>query len=98
MESVSKQDPQGCFPCRGQENQCSIYKLDGRRGSEEKAHRIGLPSKIVAQHLKYITNCSFFGSDQQLLTSSADSTCGLWDLEMKDPVCLFKGHKSEVFG
>lgn len=65
---------------------------------EDKASRISLPNKIVAQHSKYISNCSFFGSDQQLLTSSADSTCALWDLEMKDPVRRFKGHKMEVLG
>ncbi len=85
-------------PCRGQENQCSIYKVESQRGSEEKARRISLPNKIVAQHLKYITCCSFFGSDQQLLTSSADHTCGLWDLERKDAVQRFSGHKTEVFG
>ena len=84
------------------ENQCSIYNLGNRLGAEErteeKALRISLPSKIVAQHSKYISNCAFCGSDQQLLTASADTTCALWDLEKKDPIMKVLGHKMEVLG
>ena len=80
------------------EKQCSIYKVENRTATEDKAARISLPNKIVSQHGKYITNCTFFGSDQQLLTSSADATCALWDLEEKEPVQRFLGHKNEVFG
>ena len=83
----------------GMEKQCSIYKVENRVWTEEKAARIGIPSKIVAQHAKYISHCAFLGSDQQLLTSSGDGTCALWDLEMKDEaVMTFKGHKMEVLG
>ena len=67
-------------------------------GTEDRVARISLPSKVVGQHNKYISNCSFFGSDQQLLTASADSTCALWDLEVKNPVQRFQGNSGEVFG
>lgn len=60
--------------------------------------KITMPRKSIAQHSKFITNCIFFGSDQQLLTSSADTTCALWDQEKKDAVQEFKGHKGEVHG
>lgn len=80
------------------ENQCSIYKIENRVGTDDKAARISLPNGIVAQHSKFITNCSFFGSDQQLLTSSADSTCALWDLEKEEPVQRFLDHRMEVLG
>lgn len=85
--------------CRGFENQCSIYKLEPRTDVDpEKVTRISHPSKTVAQHSKHISHCTFFGSDQQLLTSSADSTCALWDVELEDPVQTFKGHRTEVLG
>jgi guanine nucleotide-binding protein subunit beta-5 len=80
------------------EKQCSIYKVENRSWTEEKAARVSIPNKIVGQHAKYISHCTFFGSDQQLLTASGDSTCALWDLEMKDPVKTFQGHKLEVLG
>lgn len=87
---------------RGLENQCSIYNLENKLGdverTDDKVARISLPNKIVAQHTKYISNCAFCGSDQQLLTSSADSTCALWDLEQKDPIRRFTGHKTEILG
>lgn len=60
--------------------------------------KITMPRNTMAQHTKFITNCIFFGSDQQLLTSSADTKCALWDLEQKEPVQEFKGHKNEVHG
>lgn len=84
--------------CRGLENQCSIYKVGEKRGAEDKVTRISSPNKIVGQHSKYISNCTFCGSDQLLLTSSADATSALWDVEKKDPVNRFLGHKSEVLG
>lgn len=84
--------------CSGMEKQCSIYKVEDRVWTEDKAARISIPNKIVAQHSKYISHCAFFGSDQQLLTSSGDSTCALWDLEVKDAVKTFQGHKMEVLG
>lgn len=80
------------------ENQCSIYNLENRVRVDDKPARISLPNKIVSQHTKYISQCAFFGSDQQLLTASADTTCALWDLEVKDPVQRFLGHKMEVLG
>lgn len=88
------------FSHSGLENQCSIYNLGDKLGAtEEKAAvRISLPNKIVGQHSKYITNCAFCGSDQQLLTASADTTSALWDLERKDPIMKFLGHKMEVLG
>ena len=60
--------------------------------------KITMPRKTVAQHSKFITNCLFFGSDQQLLTASADTRCALWDVEQKGPVQEFKTHRSEVLG
>jgi len=84
--------------CSGLDNQCSIYKVDERISGEGHVARITMPKKTLALHSKYITNCIFFGSDQQLLTSSADTTCALWDVEQKDPVQQFKGHRMEVLG
>lgn len=87
--------------CGGTDNECSIYKLSDRRASvssDGQSPKITVTLKTLATHSKYITNCIFFGSDQQLLTSSADTLCGLWDMELKEPVQLFQGHKMEVLG
>ena len=84
--------------CSGLDNQCSIYQLNRKNSVEDRVTRISHPSTIIAQHAKYVTQCAFFGSDQQLLTCSADTTCALWDLEMSNPVQTFKGHKKEVLG
>lgn len=86
--------------CGGMYSHCAIYKVDERRPSvtSDGTPKITVPKKTLAHHSKYISNCIFFGSDQQLLTSSADTTCALWDVELKDPVQEFKGHKMEVLG
>ena len=60
--------------------------------------RVTMPKKNLAEHSKYITHVSFFGSDQQIVTASADATCALWDMEQKEPVVSFLGHKLEVLG
>ena len=83
---------------RGLDNRCSIYKVDERFSGEGQVGRITMPRKILAEHSKFITHCLFFGSDQQLLTSSADTTCALWDVEQKDPVMRFEGHTMEILG
>lgn len=83
---------------RGLDNRCSIYKVDDRFSGEGLVGRITMPRKTLAEHSKYITHCLFLGSDQQLLTSSADSTCALWDLEKHNPVMKFEGHTTEVLG
>ena len=82
----------------GLDNQCSLYKVDDRMSGEGPVGKITMPRKTVAQHSKFITNCLFFGSDQQLLTASADTRCALWDVEQKGPVQEFRNHKSEVLG
>lgn len=40
--------------------------------------------------------CAFPNSDQQILTGSGDSTCGLWDVESGQLLQSFQGHSSDV--
>ncbi len=82
----------------GLDNRCSVYKVDERFSGEGQVARITMPRKSLQEHSKYVTHVAFFGSDQQLLTSSADTTCALWDMEQKEPVRSFQGHKLEVLG
>jgi guanine nucleotide-binding protein subunit beta-5 len=76
--------------CGGLNKKCSIYKLT------EGVEVIKRPKMDVAIHRSYITDSVFLGSDQQLLTSSADGRIYLWDMENDAPVQEFIGHKSEV--
>ncbi len=82
----------------GLDNRCSVYKVDERFSGEGQVARITMPRMSLQEHSKYVTQVAFFGSDQQLLTSSADTTCALWDMEQKEPVRSFQGHKLEVLG
>ena len=84
--------------CGGLDSQCSVYKLDGYKENGGATVTISEPTKRLSSHEKYITHCIFLGSDQQILSSSADSTCALWDMERDIPVRTFKGHRMEVAG
>lgn len=92
-------------------NQCSVYKLDDPRppgeGKITSPLRVAANhSQYVTSCaffgsdqqvcLHYDLHPFMSSSFVQLLTSSADSTCALWDLERDDPVQVFEGHQLEV--
>ncbi|KYM80892.1 Guanine nucleotide-binding protein subunit beta-2 [Atta colombica] len=52
--------------------------------------------KTVGTHTSYMSCCAFPNSDQQILTGSGDSTCGLWDVESGQLLQSFQGHSSDV--
>ena len=59
----------------GTDNECSIYKLSDRRASvssDGQSPKITVTLKTLATHSKYITNCIFFGSDQQVSGPASD--------------------------
>ena len=59
------------------DNQVSIYKTEGRRAStSDGLRKQSKPEKAVALHTKYITRCSFFGSDQQVCEIELLAVCG----------------------
>lgn len=49
----------------------------------------------LAQHDGYLSCCKFL-TDNSILTSSGDSTCILWDIELGQPKTIFSDHEGDV--
>lgn len=80
--------PSGRFiACGGLDNLCSIYNV-----SENSPER---PIYELSQHEGYLS-CARFIGDEEVLTSSGDSTCILWDIEQRVPKAVFSDHKGDV--
>jgi guanine nucleotide-binding protein G(I)/G(S)/G(T) subunit beta-1 len=80
--------------CGGLDNICSVYKLP----SSGQAPKEGQQQKTyceLAQHEGYLSCCRFI-QDDEIITSSGDSTCILWDVEGKAPKAIFNDHLGDV--
>jgi len=77
--------------CGGLDNLCSVYKLPqgNRDGTQQKTYG------ELAQHEGYLSCCRFI-KDSEIITSSGDSTCILWDVETKTPTAIFNDHTGDV--
>jgi len=76
----------------GLENIVSLYKIPSevdKKISNDK------PILELSQHEGYLSCCRFV-DDKQILSSSGDGTCILWDMERKTPKQVFTEHKSDV--
>lgn len=81
--------PSGSFvACGGLDNICSVYNLRGR----EVPIRV---SRELNSHTGYLSCCRFL-SDRQIVTSSGDMTCILWDIESGSKVTEFSDHNGDV--
>merc|ERR1711874_967766 len=70
------------------DNICSIYNLKNRDGGVRV-------SRELPGHTGYLSCCRFL-DDNQILTSSGDMTCVLWDIETGQQVTTFAGHTGDV--
>lgn len=81
--------PSGGFvACGGLDNICSVFNLRSRE----------TPIRFFRElnaHTGYISCCRFL-SDRQILTSSGDSTCILWDIDTSTKVTEFNDHIHDV--
>jgi len=77
--------------CGGLDNLCSVYKLPqgGKDSAAQKTYA------ELAQHEGYLSCCRFI-RDDEIITSSGDSTCILWDVETKTPKAIFNDHTGDV--
>jgi guanine nucleotide-binding protein G(I)/G(S)/G(T) subunit beta-1 len=77
--------------CGGLDNLCSIYKIPtaGKDSAQQKTYG------ELAQHEGYLSCCRFI-RDSEILTSSGDATCILWDVETKTPTGIFNDHTGDV--
>lgn len=81
--------PSGNFvACGGLDNICSIYNLKSKEGSAKVAREL-------SAHTGYLSCCRFL-NDRQILTSSGDMTCMLWDVDAGVRVIEFNDHSGDV--
>ncbi|KAF9021733.1 guanine nucleotide binding protein beta subunit 2 [Hymenopellis radicata] len=84
--------PSGNFvACGGLDNICSIYNLNNNKtdGTNLKGAR------ELSAHSGYLSCCRFI-NDRQIVTSSGDMTCMLWDIEAGARVVEFSDHTGDV--
>jgi len=82
--------PSGSYvACGGLDNICSIYSLNNKDGINAKGAR------ELSAHSGYLSCCRFI-SDRQIVTSSGDMTCMLWDIEAGVRVIEFSDHTGDV--
>ncbi|SAM09744.1 hypothetical protein [Absidia glauca] len=81
--------PSGNFvACGGLDNICSIYNLRGRDGPVR-------PQRELSAHTGYLSCCRFI-NDRQILTSSGDMSCMLWDIDAGVKTEEFMDHTGDV--
>ncbi|KAG5440891.1 hypothetical protein PCK2_000046 [Pneumocystis canis] len=81
--------PSGNFvACGGLDNICTIYDISSRDGSANIAQEL-------TGHAGYLSCCRFL-NDQQILTSSGDMSCILWDIQKNTRICEFLDHLGDV--
>ncbi|KAI8881244.1 guanine nucleotide-binding protein subunit beta [Backusella circina FSU 941] len=81
--------PSGNFVASGGlDNMCSIFNLK----SHDSPTR---PARELAGHTGYLSCCRFT-SDAQILTSSGDTTCALWDIDAGVRIDEFTDHTGDV--
>jgi guanine nucleotide-binding protein G(I)/G(S)/G(T) subunit beta-1 len=82
--------PSGNFvACGGLDNICSIYSLNNKDGISARGAR------ELSAHSGYLSCCRFI-NDRQIVTSSGDMTCMLWDIEAGARVVEFSDHTGDV--
>jgi len=78
----------GFVACGGLDNICSIYNLRSR----------DMPLRVLKElnaHGGYLSCCRFF-NEKDIVTSSGDMTCLLWDIVAGTKVTEFVGHTGDV--
>jgi len=78
--------------CGGLDNLCSVYKLPSSGDNVTTGQKTFAE---LAQHEGYLSCCRFI-QDRQIITSSGDSTCILWDVDTKTPKKIFNDHSGDV--
>lgn len=74
----------------GLDNVCSVYDL-----TDEDSSLSGRAIRVLSGHDGYLGECQFL-SDQQILTSSGDHMCVLWDISTGQQITALKDHEGEV--
>jgi len=79
----------------GLDNICTIHRLTSGEYSGGSCERDTYQE--LSHHEGYISCCRFI-TDAEILTSSGDSTCILWDVEKRMPKLTFSDHIGDIMG
>lgn len=74
--------------CGGLDNTCTVYSLTTEKQT---------PLKELQGHDGYISRCKFL-DDRQIITTSGDSDCFLWDIEAGKKLHEYTAHSGDVMG
>lgn len=77
--------------CGGLDNLCSVYDLKSSQGTASSNRAW----KELAAHDGYLSCCRFI-DNAQIITSSGDSTCILWDVEKGEAITHCTDHGGDV--
>lgn len=88
MTCAFEQDNNSMVACGGLDNMCSIYKLDGDQSPTRASYEL-------SGHDGYLSCCRFVDKGN-VITSSGDSTCVLWDIEKQAAKQTFRDHQGDV--
>ena len=87
--------PSGNFvACGGLDKICSIYSLRGAQPGAPTGGSVKIARELSA-HSGYLSCCRFI-NDRQIVTSSGDMTCMLWDIEQGVRTMEFNDHTGDV--
>jgi guanine nucleotide-binding protein G(I)/G(S)/G(T) subunit beta-1 len=70
--------------CGGLDNLCTIYPRNNINNAQE-----------MASHDGFLSCCRFI-NEEEILTSSGDSTCIRWDIPSAKPISRFREHTADV--
>ncbi|CAK4078668.1 unnamed protein product [Aphanomyces euteiches] len=87
MTCAYEQKQRNMVACGGLDNLCSIYQLGQAQ--------VMRATKELAAHDGYLSCCRFL-DEANIITSSGDSTCILWDVESGEVKTTFKDHTGDV--
>lgn len=79
--------------CGGLDNLCSVYNL--RQGKDPHAVSSGNPARELVGHTGYLSCCRFI-TDRDMVTSSGDMSCMLWDVETGQRKAEYDEHTADV--
>ena len=94
MTCAFERDGNKMVACGGLDNLCTIYSTD-LNGPDGDSNKGGGNHSELAHHDGYLSCCRFISANE-ILTSSGDSTCILWDVESASPKTHFQQHVSDV--
>lgn len=80
--------------CGGLDNLCSIYNVN-LEDQSQSVETNDLPTMELNRHDGYLSCCRFI-DDSNIVTSSGDTTCILWDIPTQTALRFFQDHEADV--